>query len=353
MTGVRAALLAFGLATGSACATPPSAPRPLPRVTLDAHVREIHALTFSPNGALFASAGGGANPAVDEITLWTTDTGSRRMTFANYTGVAATLAFSPDGKLLAAGATDGRITLLDVDSGTERSSFTGTAGRVSALGFAFDGKVLVSVVQVDAEDEAIEVCRWDVDRSVARSAFRPGASSPVALSPGAGTLAWIAPGKPSSIWTTNLETQEKRLVSNVGIVRGDTMAYSPDGRRLAAVHYESWSPFPNRCPYVYLVEAQTGRIQVRSPRPFDARRGLAISHDARLLARGVDGGFELWDLKTPDVRATVSEPSSKSEGAELVAFSPDDRTLISSDGRGMLFLWDVPKLLGVSDGAAP
>jgi hypothetical protein len=32
------------------------------------------------------------------------------------------------------------------------------------------------------------------------------------------------------------------------------------------------------------------------------------------------------------------------EGAELLVFSPDDRTLVSSDRRGYLLLWDVPKL---------
>ena len=341
----------WGLGFLLSCATPPPAPRPLPRLTLDAHVREIHALTFSPKGELFASAGGGNDPAVDEITLWTTDTGSRRMTFANYRGVAASLAFSADGKLLAVGATNGRITLLDVESGAERTSFTGTAGRVSALGFTFDGKVLVSVVQM--EDEATEVTRWDVDRSAVRAVFRPGATPPVALAPDAGTVAWIAPGRPSSIFTTNAETQEKRLISNVGIVRGDTMVYSPDGRRIAAVHNETWSPIPNRCPYVYLIEVHTGKIQLRSPRLFDVRRGLAMSHDGQLLARGIDGGFELWDLKIPEVRAIVSEPSSKSEGAELLIFSPNDQTLISSDGRGMLLLWDVPKVLRVTDGAVP
>src|SRR5262249_20845009 len=145
MTGLRAALL-LAVLGGCATTTTLSAPRPAPRVVLDAHVREIHALAFTPDGALFASAGGGANPAADEITLWTTATGEGRMTFADYKGVASSLAFSPDGKLLAVGAGDGRITLLEVETGLTRSSFIGTPGDVSCLAFTFDGKVLVSVV---------------------------------------------------------------------------------------------------------------------------------------------------------------------------------------------------------------
>jgi WD40 repeat protein len=324
-------------------------------VVLDAHAREIHVVAFSPDGSLFASAGGGNNPAADEITLWTTATGERRMTFADYKGIASSLAFSPDGKLLAAGAIDGRISILEVESGAERSSFTGTPGEVSSLAFTFDGKVLVSVVHAALEQEVIEVCRWDVDRSAQRAAFRPAASSPFALSSDGMTLAWIVPGRPSSLWTTNLETQENRLISNAGVVRGDTLVFSPDGKRLAAVHHESWSPIPNKCPYVYLVDVPTGRLLLRSPRPFDARRGLAISHDNKLLARGVDAGIQLWDLKEMAVMTEVGGPAGKMEGADLLVFSPDDKTLISSDRRGHLLLWDVPRLVAssVSAAAAP
>ena len=344
MTAFRAALLGLALAAAGACASAPAGPRPQPRVVLDAHGREIHAVAYSPEGRLFASAGGGNNPAADEITLWTAETGERRMTFADYKGVVSSLAFSPDGKLLAAGSTDGRITLLDVDSGSERSSLPPSAGVVAGLAFTFDGKVLVSAVHQEGDKEAIEVVRWDVERSAQRATFRPGATSPFALSPDGMSLSWIVQGRPSGVWTPNLETQENRLVNNIGVSRGDTLTFSPDGTRIAAVHHAGWSPIPNHCPYLYLIDARSGRILIRSPRPFDDRQGLAISHDGKLLARGVDGGFELWDLKTLEVITTVSGPSSKMEGADLLVFSPDDQTLVSSDRKGMLLLWDIPKL---------
>lgn len=344
MTVLRPAVLGLWLWTVAACSTTSIAPRPQPRATLDAHAREIHALAYAPDGKLFATAGGGNDPAADEITLWTAASGERRMTFANYKGVVASLAFSPDGKLLAVGSTDGRITLLEVDSGTERSSLPPSAGAIAGVAFTFDGKVLVSVVHQEGDQETIEVVRWDVERTAQRASFRPGATSPFALSSDAMSLSWIVQGRPSGVWTTNLETQENRLVNNVAVSRGDTLAFSPDGSKLAAVHHAGWSPFPNHCPYLYLLDARSGRILIRSPRQFDDRQGLAMSHGGKLLARGVDGGFELWDLKTLEVIATVSGPSSKMEGADLLVFSPDDQTLISSDRRGVLLLWDIPKL---------
>ena len=334
------------LASGLGCASAPPAPRPMPRAVLDAHAREIHAVAFAPGGAMFASAGGGAaDPAVDEITLWTTATGARRMTFATYKGVAASLAFSPDGTLLAVGGTDGRIVLLEIDSGVERVSFTHPKGRVVCLAFSYDGKALVSVAHAEGDPEEARVCRWDVTGGEPRDSFAVAATAPIALSPDGASLAWPARGEEAGIRVLTLDTKSERLLSKVGVAPGDSLVYSPDGKWLAAVHHRRWSPLPNHCPYVYLIDSQSGRVRLRSPRPFDVRPGLALSHDARLLARGIESGLQLWDLQALEVKANVAEPDSRTRGADLLVFSPDDRTLVSTDGGGVLLLWDVAHLL--------
>ncbi|HVE41965.1 MAG TPA: WD40 repeat domain-containing protein [Planctomycetota bacterium] len=328
------------------CSSTPPPPRPAPRAVLEAHASEVHAVAFSPDGSMFASAGAKAgSPGVDEITLWTTATGDRRLTFANYKDVVSCLAFSPDAKTLAVGSSGGRLALLEIESGTERSFFAGRAGRVASLSFSFDGKVLVSVVNAEEDKELVEVCRWDVQRGESRDTFTADAMAPVALSHEGGSLAWPVPGPPGGIRVLDLETKAERNFPRIAVHRGDSMVFSPDGKWLAAVHYEDWNPFPNHCPYLYIIDALSGRIRLRSPRPFDARRGLALSHDAMLLARGVDYGLQLWDLKTLEVRATAGDSPSHSTGAELLVFSPDDRTLVSTDGHGLLLLWDVPRLL--------
>jgi WD40 repeat protein len=295
---------------------------------------------------MFASAGGGtASSAVDEITLWATATGERRMTFANVRDVVSCLAFSPDGKTLAVGSAGGRLALVETESGAERIFFAGRAGRVSGLSFSFDGRVLISAVHAEEDRELVEVCRWDVKLGVLLDTYTAGAVPPVALSSEGATLAWPSSGEPSGIRIVDLETKTERILPNIGVVRGDSLIFSPDGKWLAAVHQEDWSPLPNRCPYLYLIDARSGRVRLRSPRPFDTRHGLALSHDAKLLARGVDQGLQIWDLKTLEVRATVSDASSRAAGAEMLVFSPDDRTLVSTDGLGHLLLWDVQRLL--------
>ena len=68
-----------------------------------------------------------------------------------------------------------------------------------------------------------------------------------------------------------------------------------------------------------------------------AIHAVAVSRDRRWLAAGdANGGLRLWDLGTLQERDLVGHQS----GIRSVAFSPDDRHMLSCDAAGMIVEWN-------------
>jgi WD40 repeat protein len=337
-----------GLLTAGCSFRSPVVP-PAPRAVLDTLVPEIRALAFSPNGRLLASAGGDEEPGSEEITLWVVATGERRLTFAKHPGTVSAMAFSPDSSSLAVGEAEGLIRILDVETGKERVSFSGRRDRVVCLSYTFDGKALISMVEGDPD---AEVRRWDVKTGESRDLFTPPAAPPVALAPDGSQLALPSPGDPAGIRIVDLETRKERVLARIVLQKGDALIFTPDCKEVAAVHLEDWSPIPNHVPYLYVLDTVTGSIRLRSPRPFGARRALAVSHDSKLLAHGMGEGFQLWDLERRELKTTLDEIPPGRDGVEMLVFSPDDKILVTSDARGLILFWDVDRLLEIRREAA-
>jgi RNA polymerase sigma factor (sigma-70 family) len=124
-------------------------------------------VAFSPDGKYLAAGGLDDHKGKSLVRptdgrdawVWETATWERRYLRGHDKGIAA-LAFSPDGRLLASGGSEGddRVCVWDLDSGKKLKTFRGHHSGIGALAFSPDGRTLAS----GAGDSTILL--WDVAR---------------------------------------------------------------------------------------------------------------------------------------------------------------------------------------------
>ena len=111
-----------------------------PRLTIQGHPVHARTLAFSPDGKMLA---GGSNAGA--IHLWNTHTGTKLLTLKGHYNRVSALAFSPDGKTLASGSQNGEIILWDTANGTQGSTnIFEPPVKVGQLLFSSDGTILIS-----------------------------------------------------------------------------------------------------------------------------------------------------------------------------------------------------------------
>jgi WD40 repeat protein len=81
------------------------------RATLNGHTQPAISVAFSPNGKLLASS------SLDKtIKLWEVATGKERATLRGHTSLVRCVAFSPDNRMLASASYDKTIKLWDISA---------------------------------------------------------------------------------------------------------------------------------------------------------------------------------------------------------------------------------------------
>ncbi|RKZ38810.1 MAG: hypothetical protein DRQ49_13345 [Gammaproteobacteria bacterium] len=107
--------------------------------TLFGHQRNVTSIAFSPNGDILASG------SEDEtIKLWRVSTGKLLKTFKAHNFWVTSLAFSPSGKILASGGEDKTIKLWDMETGKALRSLQGHENSVTSVAFNSSGSILAS-----------------------------------------------------------------------------------------------------------------------------------------------------------------------------------------------------------------
>ena len=347
--------------------------------TLEGHEDGVSSVAFSPDGKILASGVGDAffpeffpESSDNRVKLWDVASGEPIASLGGHTGEVWSVAFSPDGTMLASagGTFDNTVKLWDVDSAEPTASLKGHADVVSSVAFLSDGTRL-------AARSGITILVWDVDSGEQITipeghALSPDGTRLAVVSEEDGTiLVWDVD---SAEQITSLERHENywvnsvsfspdgtRLASGAGALDGTMLlllwdvdsgeliatleghenywlnseTFSPDGTTLASRIWDGtillWDVDSGEL--ITSLEGHTGGIL--RLRGFSA---LAFSPDGTTLASGArDGTILLWDMETKEIIATLE---GYADWVNLVSFSPDGAILASGSGNTIL-LWDM------------
>src|SRR5882672_9696194 len=105
-----------------------------------AHTFIIASVAFSPNGDLVATGGMGLNDGT--VQLWRVGQALSESTVGKLPNTVEALTFSPDGASLAAGCTNGTVKLWSTSDGQELRTLA-TDDYIAALAFSSDGHTLI------------------------------------------------------------------------------------------------------------------------------------------------------------------------------------------------------------------
>jgi WD40 repeat protein len=307
--------------------------------------RGIAAIAYSPDGRTLAAAS-----ADGSTTLWNARTGRRLRTLRDTGGPVAALAFAPDGALLATAGQDGAVRVWTAATGARLFFFTGHASPVTALAWSPDGRILASA----SADRTVRL--WgvrgvaEVGSAVATLAGAGGPVREVAFAPDGSRIASGSDDGLVRLWDATPE----QTLAVLGRASGGFADAAWAGRSLVVaaardgVHvYDARTRRLLRvlaAPGVTSVVAAGGRVFAVTPRGvdvFDVGSGrltrvvhvhvtaLAVAPDGTLaLARGDRVRIGTRTLRVPG-------------GVIRPAFAPDGRLLATADADGTVRLFDV------------
>jgi WD40 repeat protein len=293
----------------------------------------IFSLAFTPDGAMLASGG-------SDGSIWLSDvTGARSVTHS-LEGVddqVNAIAYSPDGRTLALGHNNGLVALWSAQSRRRTADLGRHKQSVDAVAFSPDGRTLAS--GAGFADKGVRL--WDVPRAqpagrlVRRTAdSEVGAADSLAFSPDGALLAASSRDAKVELWDVRARAAHGKPLP--GSETSD-VAFTADGRTVVTVGYDGLVRFSDAA------SGRTSGPPITTPGVITA---VAISRDGKLLATAGDQFVQLWTLPSrrklgEPMRASDADPGALAARVWDVAFSPNSATLATASEDYSVRFFDV------------
>jgi polysaccharide biosynthesis protein PslG len=281
--------------------------------------RGVRSVAFSPDGKFIAAGDGNGH-----VYIWQDSTLRLASSLADpgSKGVSS-VTFNPASSLIAAGDANGHVYLW-ADGKVHAALKVPSGKAVLSVAFSPDGKYLA------AGDAAGHVYAWLVSTlHLAGTMIDPGGkgASSVAFNPANSLLASGDASGHTYLW-------DHRLAATLA---------DPSSRGVTSVTFSSDSEFlaagdANGKAYIWLV-SKGDIVQSLADPAGKAINSVAFNPGATLLAAGdAHGHIYLW-TPAPKLAGNLTDP--RSGGVRSVTFSPNGQYLAAADANGHVYLWPV------------
>lgn len=299
--------------------------------SLQVYSGPLDSVAFSPDGRLLASGG-----RDNTVRLWDVLTGDMVLSSVAHEDWITSLAFSPNGQILATGSRDNSIRLLDVYSGALLRVVGHHRGDVTDLEFTPDGEILASA----ARDGFIELHNIETGEKLAVIENYGGPVWDIEFSPNGSVLA--SASEDGVIWLWGLWGAEgawlKQLKGHNGPVT--RLAYSQDGARLLSGGLDGtlrlWDlSGPETAPARESIAVMRGHLAPIMGVGFTANAEIGISVS-------LDGSIRMWDTSgSIELGRELSVINGSGAPLTHLALDPLHITAASAGTDGILNLWNL------------
>ncbi|MDZ8055156.1 MAG: NB-ARC domain-containing protein [Aulosira sp. ZfuVER01] len=279
----------------------------------------IFSVAFSPDGKILAT--GDAN---GEIRLWQIEDGQQILICKGHTGFVRSVAFSPDGQILASGSVDQTVKLWSVKDGKCIQTLQGHSDRIESIAYSPDGQLLVS----GSVDQSLRI--WSVNDGKCLQVLLGHAHTiwSVAFSPDSQTVISGSFDKTVRLWSVSDGQCLQIFQGHTDGLR--SVAFSPDGKILASGSHDEtvrlWSVSNGKC--LQVLQGHTNRVL-----------SVRFSPDSQTVASGsYDQTVRLWSVNDGECYQILQ---GHSDHVWSVAFSPDGKILASGGYDQTMRLWSV------------
>ena len=250
---------------------------------------------------------------------------------------SAALAFSPDGKALAAGGSWAEgVKVIDLASNKPLPGPLPLKDFLCAVAYSPDGKWLIAAGGSEftparnggKTTAQIKVFDTAASKEIGELTGHTNKVFTATISPDSHTLATGSADNTARLW--DIATMKERVVLTAHTAAVMSAAFSPDGKTLATAGADHTMKLWN---------VTSGKMIQSIAAHEDEVRAIGFSSDGKLIATGSAGStVRLWDATT---RKEVAVMRGHRGSINCLTFSPDGKTLASGSGDETIKLWRI------------